>query len=271
MKDLFSIGELARYQNISKQTLIFYDKIGLFKPRYVDPNNGYRYYSASQIDFLDTILIMKKIGFSLDEIRDYMEHQNIENSYHMLQRQLHVIDAQLQELQLIRSRVRQRCTLLEQAQEQKPLLDVSIEQVQCQYILYEAVEAPYSPKDISIATKKCFSAALQKQVPIFFLTGVIVPKKRIQNGHYEQASFAFLPTEPCDRVSNIQELPKGTCVYTHHFGDYASIGTSYQRILSYCEKNKLHILSDAYEFCSNDYITSSDENEYITKIMFYIE
>ena len=32
MKDFFSIGELAGYQKISKQTLIFYDKIGLFKP-----------------------------------------------------------------------------------------------------------------------------------------------------------------------------------------------------------------------------------------------
>ena len=31
-KDLFSIGEVAKYQNISKQTLIFYDKIGLFRP-----------------------------------------------------------------------------------------------------------------------------------------------------------------------------------------------------------------------------------------------
>ena len=70
MEDLFSIGELSRYQNISRQTLIFYDKIGLFCPAYVDPHNGYRYYSASQIDYLDTILIMKKIGFSLDEIKE---------------------------------------------------------------------------------------------------------------------------------------------------------------------------------------------------------
>ena len=46
MKDMFSIGELARYQNISKQTLIFYDKIGLFRPAYVDPDNKYRYYKA---------------------------------------------------------------------------------------------------------------------------------------------------------------------------------------------------------------------------------
>ena len=37
MENLFSIGELAKYQNISKQTLIFYDKIGLFRPAYVDP------------------------------------------------------------------------------------------------------------------------------------------------------------------------------------------------------------------------------------------
>lgn len=64
MKDYFSIGELADFQQISKQTLIYYDKIGLFQPAYVDPQTGYRYYSASQIDYLDTILIMKKIGFS---------------------------------------------------------------------------------------------------------------------------------------------------------------------------------------------------------------
>ena len=32
MEDYFSIGELSRYQNISKQTLIFYDKLGLFQP-----------------------------------------------------------------------------------------------------------------------------------------------------------------------------------------------------------------------------------------------
>ena len=57
MEDYFSIGELSSYQNISKQTLIFYDKIGLFRPAYVDPGNGYRYYSASQLDELDTILI----------------------------------------------------------------------------------------------------------------------------------------------------------------------------------------------------------------------
>ena len=75
MRDFFSIGEVAKYTGLSRQALIFYDKIGLFRPAYVDPQNGYRSYSAKQIDYLDTILIMKKIGrsklgFALRTIRE---------------------------------------------------------------------------------------------------------------------------------------------------------------------------------------------------------
>ena len=115
MQDLFSIGELARYQKISKQTLIFYDKIGLFRPAWVDPDNGYRYYSASQIDDLDTILIMKKIGFSLAEIRAHMERYDLDSSLALFRRQLDVIDQKIQELRMIRSRVQSRCSQMESA------------------------------------------------------------------------------------------------------------------------------------------------------------
>ena len=116
MKGYFSIGELSKYQNISKQTLIFYDKIGLFRPAYVDPQNGYRYYSAKQIDYLDTILIMKKIGFPLSQIREHMEHYNTAGSLAALGRQVEVIDRKMEELSLIRSRLLHRCGQMEQAQ-----------------------------------------------------------------------------------------------------------------------------------------------------------
>ena len=119
MKDMFSAGELAKYQNISKQTLIFYDKIGLFRPAFTDPNNGYRYYSAEQLDYLDTILIMKKIGFSLEDIRTHMQSYRARDSLAFFRGQLSVIDRKLSELALIRSRLEHRCDQVEQA-----LLDV---------------------------------------------------------------------------------------------------------------------------------------------------
>lgn len=268
MKDLFSIGELAKYQNISKQTLIFYDKIGLFRPCYVK-ENGYRYYSASQIDFLDTILIMKKIGFSLEEIHDYMEHHNIENSYLMLRRLLSVIEKQIAELQLIKSRIEHRCSLLERAKERSVRDIVSTEYVKERYILFEKVSPPYSGREISIATKKCYADALKKQLPIFFLSGVKVPLSHLNQGRYEEAQEVFLPTEFSEKAENIRKLPEGNTVFTYHSGSYDSIKASYQRILTYCRQHNIQLLSDAYEFCINDYLTSKDESEYLTKIMFY--
>ncbi len=272
MENLFSIGELSKYQNISKQTLIFYDRIGLFCPAYVDPDNGYRYYSANQIDYLDTILIMKKIGFSLREIREHMQNYNIDSSLAALGKQLTVLDDRIQELRLIRSRLVHRCRQMEEARsclgKEGP---AAVEAVEARYILWQEVEEPCSLREISIATKKCFAQAFEKQLPIFFQSGVTVPLGRIREGRYTEASTAFLPIERTDRVENVRELPAGTCASIYHVGDYLSIGSSYQKLLRYCEENGWRIVSDSYEFCVNDYITTHDEAEYITKIMFYVE
>ncbi|HIT67217.1 MAG TPA: MerR family transcriptional regulator [Candidatus Merdisoma merdipullorum] len=272
MEDLFSIGELSKYQNISKQTLIFYDKIGLFCPDYVDPDNGYRYYSASQIDYLDTILIMKKIGFSLKEIKEHMQHYNIDSSLIALRKQVTVIDRQIQELRLIRNRVLHRCGQMEDAIRHRGSESaVVIEYRDAQYILFREVKSPFTLKEISIATKKCFADSFQEQLPIFFQSGVIVPLRRIREGRFTEASTAFLPIEKTEKVKNIRQLPAGTCACVYHVGDYPSIGRSYQKLLDYCEHHNWNIISDAYEFCINDYITSHDENEYVTKIVFYVE
>ena len=141
MDNFFSIGELSRYQNISKQTLIYYDRIGLFRPAYVDPDNGYRYYSAGQIDYLDTILIMKKMGFSLREIREHMQHYTIDSSLAVLRRQLTVLERQIGELRLIQSRLLHRCTQMENA---KACMDreagVVEEEAEARCILCHAVD-----------------------------------------------------------------------------------------------------------------------------------
>ncbi len=272
MKNLFSIGELSKQQNISRQTLIFYDKIGLFCPAYVDPENGYRYYSSNQLDYLDTICIMKKIGFSLDEIKTHMKSYTIDHSIVALRKQLTAIDRQIRELQMIKSRVEHRCLQLEHSVSIRDSIDtVALENVEKQYILLQEVSAPHTLEMVSIATKECFVRSFKEQLPIFFQSGAIVPYDHIQHGRYTEASFVFLPIEKTNAVKGVMELPAGQCVFTYHTGDYLSIGKSYERILSYCQNNHLHIISDSYEFAINDYLSTGDESEYITKILFYIK
>lgn len=266
MKDLFSIGELSKHQNISRQTLIFYDKIGLFHPAYVDPENGYRYYSSKQLDDLDTICIMKKIGFSLDEIKAHMKSYTLDTSVAALRKQLTIIERRLQELQLIKSRVEHRCLQLEQSA--SVCSSVSVENVSPQYILLQEVSAPYTLEMVSMATKKCFVRSFREQLPIFFQSGAIVPLERIRLGRYTEASHVFLPIEKC-AANGIVELPAGQCVTAYHTGDYLSIGKACERILAYCRAHNLKIISDSYEFAINDYLSTDNEAEYITKIMFY--
>ena len=194
MNDLFTIGEISKHQNISRQTLIFYDKIGLFRPAYVDPENGYRYYSAAQLDYLDTICIMKKFGFSLDEIKAHMKSYTLDTSLIALRKQLTIIDRQIKDLQLIKSRVAHRCAQLEQsAAIRSDSAAVSVETVKSQHLLLQEVASPYTLEAVSIATKQCFVRSFKDQLPIFFQSGAIVPLSRIQEGRYTEASFAFLP------------------------------------------------------------------------------
>ena len=270
MEDLFSIGELSRYQHISKQTLIFYDRTGLFRPAYVDPHNGYRYYSAAQLDYLDTILILKKIGFSLSEIKAHMRRYDLQKSLALFKSQLPVIDRQIGELKLIRSRIVNRCEQMEAAAARRREGEtVTVEPLPEQYLLTQPVDPPYTLRETSIATKRCFTEGFGRGLPVFFQCGVIVPLAKVRAGKYTEASHAFLPAEKAE-AADIRYLPAGKAAVTYHIGDYLSIGRSYERVLRYCAENGLEILSDSYEFCINDYITTRDEDEYITKICFYV-
>lgn len=271
MNSLFTVGELAKLQSISRQTLLFYDKIGLFCPAYVDPNNGYRYYSSAQLDYLDTILILKKIGFSLEEIRDHMKNYNLDSSITALRRQLTVIDDQLRELQMIRSRVEQRCSQMERTRAlQGSITQVTEERAEEQFILCQPVAPPYSLEEVSLATKQCFVRSFREHLPAFFQSGATVPLSRIRQGRYVEASHAFLPLERSCEGEGMVRLPAGRCVCTHHLGDYRSIGPAYERLLDYCRQHQLEIVSDSYEFAINDYLSTGREEEYVTKIMFYV-
>ncbi|WP_235693947.1 MerR family transcriptional regulator [Clostridioides difficile] len=73
-KQYFTTGEFAKLCGISKQTLIFYDKIGIFSPEYKDKNN-YRYYSVYQYDTLDILQSLREIGMSLEEIKEYIQNR----------------------------------------------------------------------------------------------------------------------------------------------------------------------------------------------------
>lgn len=64
-KEYYTAGELAKLFGIPKQTMFYYDKMGLLTPEFV-AKNGYRYYAMPQYLTLEIILFLRNwISLSL--------------------------------------------------------------------------------------------------------------------------------------------------------------------------------------------------------------
>src|SRR5215831_14223141 len=72
---MFSIGEFARHGRVSVRMLRHYDAIGLIRPACVDPDTGYRFYQASQLDELNRVIALKDLGFSLQQVQAILEEK----------------------------------------------------------------------------------------------------------------------------------------------------------------------------------------------------
>ena len=81
---LLSISQLAKLRKLTPETLRHYDRIGLIKPVYVDPQTKYRYYSIRQYEKIGTIKELRQLGMSLDLIVEYFTDRNLEKSNQIL-------------------------------------------------------------------------------------------------------------------------------------------------------------------------------------------
>lgn len=74
MKVGSKIGDVAKTSGVSIETLRFYEKIGLLE-RPHRTESGYRIYGDEIIERLSFIKKSQALGFTLDEIRELIEHK----------------------------------------------------------------------------------------------------------------------------------------------------------------------------------------------------
>ena len=70
---MFRIGDFSRIARVSARLLRFYDEIGLLAPAHADPQSGYRFYTAAQLERLNRITVLKELGFNLEQIADILQ------------------------------------------------------------------------------------------------------------------------------------------------------------------------------------------------------
>ena len=102
----YSSGQFAKMAEVSVRTIRYYDKQNILKPSYVN-ENGARFYSDRDLARLQQILLLKFLGFSLDDIReitvDTADYHMMKNS---LEQQHKLIQDRIEQMQLVETAIR---------------------------------------------------------------------------------------------------------------------------------------------------------------------
>ena len=85
-RDRFTTGEFAALCGVTRHTLFHYDALGIFSPA-VRGENGYRYYTAAQLDVFQVISVLRELDLSLGEIRAYLDRRSPEALAELLERE----------------------------------------------------------------------------------------------------------------------------------------------------------------------------------------
>lgn len=99
MKNYFTISEFAKLRNININSLRYYEKLGLLKPAFINPDNGYRYYSAEQVSLLNKIILCIQLGIPLKEMVQFLDEDGNLQSQKLLEEGRIIAQRRIQEMQ----------------------------------------------------------------------------------------------------------------------------------------------------------------------------
>ncbi len=95
---MIKIGDFAKMFNISIKTVRYYESLGLIVPKYVDIYTGYRYFDDDNVKRMQEILALKKLGFTLDEIKNFSS-QEIANKIKQFEKEIENIKEKITNLE----------------------------------------------------------------------------------------------------------------------------------------------------------------------------
>ncbi|MEG1992406.1 MAG: MerR family transcriptional regulator [Acetivibrio sp.] len=261
-------GEFAKIMNVTKNTLFHYDKIGLFSPE-IKLQNEYRYYSFYQMEIFDVILILKDLGMSLADIKNYIDNRSMESILELLDKEEEIILGKIKKLK------KQKIWIQEQRKNMKELYKINLHQVSIQEIpeQYYFLEHSESTDDLDFSfkigemLKKYNTAGLSAGYKV----GYLQYNENIANGNYLDCHDVILVMKQKADGFDYKTLQGGKYVTAYHLGHWNQIGETYEKIKAYIKSRHLHVDTRYFEISVVDKLLVEEYEDYVTQILVQIK
>ncbi|WP_041701299.1 MerR family transcriptional regulator [Gottschalkia acidurici] len=272
MHNKIQIGEMAKLHNISAQTLRYYDKIGLLKPEYMDKDNNYRYYNIEQFAHLDSILFLKELGMSLEQIKEYFKKRDIESVLELLKQRDSDIEKQIKLLKRRQRNLQDKVSMIELYMQKKEYNNYQLKDIPSRNMVHLKSKLSKSKTDFEYGLK-----TLSKLIgdEIYFFNSMItcvIDKKSIEKGIYDYwSSIGLLFSEHLLENENIETIPAGKYASIVYGGNYDKGKEYYEKLLNWIKEHNLQVVGDSLLITITDSVFSDFEEEYINEIQIPVK
>jgi DNA-binding transcriptional MerR regulator len=242
---------MAKLHGITRQTLIYYDEIGLFKPALVR-ENGYRCYDKHQIPYLREICFLKSLGIQLKDMRLHFQARTPENEVRLLENQQQHIEEHIKKLRDISRYLTQRVEQYKEAAKAGDLSEPFLCVLEPRLAVFKEYIRPINKANLHITLMSIWQEIFKKKMISLSGIGSIIKKNSAEEGCCLEVagSCIFLPLWQ-NAGGSIVNIPAGEHVCMYKYGmPYET--EHLERFMSYLEKNSYILCGDIIDVCLLD-------------------
>lgn len=268
MKDYYKIGEISKIYGIGRDSLMYYEDIGILKP--FRDKNRYRMYKLSDIWRLNLIKELRSLNFPMKKIKEYLDDRNIESTKEILNKEIILIDEKIEELLSYKQNIMKRLDTINDE-----LRNLKLYEIDLVYIN----KRKSRELNANITKDEEFDFLIQKLQKDYENRFTILGNNnigssfcldKIKQGIYNEFKSVFCFLEDEEEIYNII-FNEGYYLTLTYKGEYKNNKHYINKMFKYIEEKGYKIISDPIEIYKIDIHETEDINEFITEIQIPVD
>ncbi|MGL4453414.1 MAG: MerR family transcriptional regulator [Sarcina sp.] len=272
MKEYYKIGEISKIYNIGKDSLMYYEKLGILKP--IRDENSYRLYSINDIWKLNLIKELRELNFPMQKIKEHIDSRTLESTKSLFKQEINILDEKIEEFKKKKDEVQRRLDIIN-----KDLKVVTFDKIKIKKLkerkaiilngdIRRDEEADFLIKKLHKKFEGRFNMLGNNNI------GAVFSLNKIEKGEYDfyKSVFCFLEDDDIkDEDFSNMSFNKGKYVSYIYKGDYSKKVECLKKMFNYINKLKLKIKSEPIEIYKVDIHETGNIEEFITELQIEVE
>ncbi len=252
-----STSEFAKIVGVSKHTLFYYDKEGIFSPEKKD-ENGFRFYSLFQVEVFFMIKSLTDMGVSLSIIKEHLQTRSAKNSLSLLTENEKILEEKIRKLNNTKRLLKEKKNLLLEYMNTTSDVFISNEQKEILYVTKSIENEYYIPYANHIKNSNEDG---------FYSVGHIIKNDDFNNKTF----FDYYFSKTNKKGSSTLIKSAGNYLNYYHKTGYFTIDQTYEKLFAYAKQNHIKLGPYFFEYMILDELSVSGIDKFVIKISILIK